>query len=83
MSPSGIMHDGWVGKLVSHAASLKLASTSRQYILNPLAFSTVGQRNQESTRRSKTFSGVPYILPDFRPTCEECRSPEASLRTAR
>lgn len=27
-SPSGVMHDGWCGKLIHQAAGLKLATTS-------------------------------------------------------
>jgi len=44
------------GKLIADTASLKFASTSRQYVLNPFAFPTICERNHESvlTRRGMT-----------------------------
>ena len=48
-------NDSGVGKV---AATLKRASVSRQHILNPPAFPSVGERNEESLRHPKTFTGV-------------------------
>ena len=62
------MHDGWCGKLILHATSLKLASSSGYYVLDPFAFSSVGKRNQESLRRSKNIqlvSGRPCLTSDL------------------
>jgi hypothetical protein len=56
-SPRGVMHDGWCGKLIPNTASLKLASASRQHILDPLAFPSVGECDQESIRLSKNING--------------------------
>jgi len=53
------MHDGWCGKLIQQAAGLKLARPSGYYILDPFAFPTVGERNQESLRRSKHIDWRP------------------------
>jgi len=47
------MHDGWCGKLIQHATSLKLAATSGYHVLDPLAISSVGERDQECVGRSK------------------------------
>jgi hypothetical protein len=52
-SPGGIMHDCWRGKLIPHPASLKLGSPSGQYIPDPFAIPSVGERNQESLGRLK------------------------------
>ena len=58
-SPSGVMHDGRCGKVIPHATNLKLASASDQHILDPLAFPSIGQRNEESVRRSEYINGRP------------------------
>ena len=55
--PSGIMYDGWCGKLIHHATGLKLASPSGQHILNPFAFPSIGERDEKSLRRSKNIHG--------------------------
>ncbi|MCU1295914.1 MAG: hypothetical protein JWO91_192 [Acidobacteriaceae bacterium] len=36
-----------------HATALKLTCSSGDHISNPFAFSTIGERNQKSFRRSK------------------------------
>ena len=47
------MHDGWRGKLILNAASFKLARPSGDHISDPLAFASIGERDEESLRRSK------------------------------
>jgi hypothetical protein len=47
------MHDGWRGKLIPHTAILKLASASGYYVPDKFAFPSVGERNEESVRRSE------------------------------
>jgi hypothetical protein len=79
-SPSRVMHDGWCGKVIPHAASFKLAFPRRHYVLDPFAFPTIGERNQESLRRSKNTHWRPVALPDFRPTC--VRMPKPGNRPA-
>ena len=54
-SPCRVMHDGWRGKLIWHAASLKLAAPSGQYILYPSAISSISERDQESVWLSKNI----------------------------
>jgi hypothetical protein len=58
-SPSGVVHDGRCDKLIPHAASLKLAPAGRQHILDPLAFPSIGERNEESLRHSKNIDWRP------------------------
>ena len=53
------MHDGWCGKLILHATSLKLASSIGYYVPDPFPFSSVGERNEESLRRSKNIHWCP------------------------
>jgi hypothetical protein len=60
--PSAIMHDGWCKELTPHAASLKLASASRQHILDPFAFASISEGNQESFRRSENIDWRPVDL---------------------
>jgi hypothetical protein len=52
------MHDGWRGKLILHTTSFKLASSSGDYVPNHSLSRPIGQRNQESLRRWKAFTGV-------------------------
>jgi hypothetical protein len=49
------MHNGRCRQSMLRATGLKLASASRQYILNLFTFSTIGERNEESFRRSKNI----------------------------
>jgi len=56
------MHDGWRGKLILHAPSLKLTPSSGYYVLDPFAFSSVGERDQESLRRSKNINWRPVDI---------------------
>ncbi len=56
------MYDGWFKELIPHAASLKVASASRENILDPLAFPSVGERNQESFWSSKNIDWRPVDL---------------------
>jgi len=58
-SPSGVMHDGWCGKPILHAASFKLARPSGDHISDPFASPTVSERNEESLRRSKNIHRCP------------------------
>jgi type IV secretory pathway TrbF-like protein len=48
-----------IKNVIPHAASLKLATAGRQHILDPLAFPSIGQRNEESVRRSEYIHGRP------------------------
>src|SRR5438874_12982308 len=80
-SPSGIMHDGWCGKLILHATSLKLASSSGYYVLDPFAFSSVGKRNQESLRGSKNIHWSP-VDPNAEAGQAGCESARDSVRNS-
>jgi hypothetical protein len=55
-SATGVMHDGWRGRLIPHAASLKLPTPSGKYISNPFAISSIGKRDQKSVGFSKKHS---------------------------
>ena len=57
-SPRGVMHDGWHGELIPHAACLRLARPGGCYVPDPLAISSIGKRNEESLRCSKNIPGV-------------------------
>jgi hypothetical protein len=58
-SPTGVVHDGWCGKLIPHVASLKLPTASRKDVLHPFALPTVRERNEESLRRSQNIHWCP------------------------
>ena len=62
-SPSGVMHDGWCGKLIQHTASLKLAAPSGDYIPDPLAILSIGERDQKSVGLDKNIHWRPTGLP--------------------
>jgi len=53
------MHNNRRGKLMHHAASLKLAASSGQYILHPTAIAPISQRNPKSARLSKNVHWSP------------------------
>jgi len=58
-SPTGIMDDGWCGKLIQHVAGLKLASSSGYYVPDPFAIPSVGERDEESLGHSKNIHWCP------------------------
>ena len=58
------MHDGWCGKLIQHVTSLKLAATSGYHVSDPLAISSIGERDQECVGRSRNLHWRPV-----NPTC--------------
>jgi len=53
------MDDGWCGKLIQYAASFKLAAPSGYYVPDPLAFSSIGERDQKSVGLSKNVHWRP------------------------
>jgi len=55
--------DGWRGKLILNAASFKLARPSGDHISDPLAFASIGERDEESLRRSKNVHWRSVYLP--------------------
>ena len=85
-SPSGVMDDGRSDKSIKHALSLKLASASGQYVLDPFTILSVGQRDEEPFRRSKNIHWCSVNLTRFatyvcqnaeagQPGCESARDP--------
>ncbi len=57
--PCGVMHDGWCGKSIQHAASHKLAAASGYYVSDPLTISSVCKCDQESARDRKNLHRRP------------------------
>jgi hypothetical protein len=53
------MHYDRSEKLILHAASLKLAGPSGQYIPDPPTISSIGKRDEESVWRSKNIDRRP------------------------
>ena len=53
--PRRVMHYNGSEKLILHAASLKPASPSGHYILDPPAISAISERDKEPLRLSKNI----------------------------
>lgn len=56
------MHDGRRTELILHAARLKLAAPSGEYIFYPPAFSAIGERDHETVGLSKDIHRCPVEL---------------------
>jgi hypothetical protein len=54
-SPRGIMHQDRFEKSILNSTSFKLAAPCSQYIPDPPAISTIGERNEEALRLSKNI----------------------------
>src|ERR1700693_1279894 len=69
------MHDGWRRELIQYTASLKLTRPSGDYVVDPFAFPTVGERNQESVGHSKNIHWRAVNLAGF--PANVCKDTEA------